>query len=128
MAGPSPWRLPSPQRGPDIGHSIWVHNRACWLNNSSPRSFDYNTTWTRNVKQGRTTGPSSKTVEACHEPDTGGSDRIAGAVARYRVRGPCGKRPRTAAVRGRRGAVRPPDHRGRAAVRVLIAQFFTASP
>src|SRR6266571_1314705 len=39
MAGPSPWRLPSPQRGPDIGHSIWVHDRACWLNNSSPRSL-----------------------------------------------------------------------------------------
>src|SRR5439155_16749487 len=28
-----------PSRGPDIGHSIWVHNRACWLNNSSPRPW-----------------------------------------------------------------------------------------
>src|SRR5207244_3376649 len=28
-----------PTRGPDIGHSIWVHDRACWLNNSSPRPW-----------------------------------------------------------------------------------------
>src|SRR5437016_2281765 len=62
MAGPSPWRLPSPQRGPDIGHSIWVHNRACWLNNSSPRSFNYNTTWTRNVKRRRHTESSRDNV------------------------------------------------------------------
>src|SRR5438093_6974531 len=53
MTGPSPWRLSSPRRGPDIGHSIWVHDRACWLNNSSPRPCYYITSCTRNVKQRR---------------------------------------------------------------------------
>src|SRR5438309_3312809 len=34
---------------------------------------------------------------------------------------PIWKRPRTTAVRGRRGAVRPPYHRGRAEVRFVTA-------
>ena len=42
-----------PTRGHDIGHSIWVHYRACWLNNFSPRSCDYNTVWASNVKRRR---------------------------------------------------------------------------
>src|SRR5207302_11313031 len=87
--------------------------------------LNYHTTWSGDVKRGRTRQPSSKTVRPCHEPDTGGSDRIAGAVARHCVRGPYRDRPRTAAVRGRRGAVRPPDHRGRAEVRFLIATALT---
>src|SRR5439155_9341691 len=49
-----------PTRGHDIGHSIWVHDRACWLNNSSPRSCNYNTSWTADVKQGRCREPSRK--------------------------------------------------------------------
>jgi hypothetical protein len=40
-----------PTRGHDIGHSIWVHYRACWLNNSSPRPYQYNTLLPENVKE-----------------------------------------------------------------------------
>src|SRR2546428_10009098 len=65
MTGPSPWRLPSPRWGPDIGHSIWVHDRSCWLNNSSPRSLT-------TILRGRETSsntvagkPSRKTVRPC---------------------------------------------------------------
>src|SRR5204862_6385237 len=110
MTGPSPWRLPSPRWGPDIGHSIWVHDRACWLNNSSPRS-------STTILRGRETSsntvagtPSRKTVRPRHEPDARRCARVARRVDNHRVRGPYGKRHRTAAVRGRRSAARPPDH------------------
>src|SRR3989442_4702789 len=121
MTGPSPWRLPSPRWGPDIGHSIWVHDRACWLNNSSPRSSTTILRGRETSSRGVTENRHVKTVGACDEPDAGGCDRAARAVADSRVRGPYGQRPRTSAVRGRRGAVRPPDYRGRAEVRFLTA-------
>src|SRR6266566_10130722 len=54
MTGPSPQRLSSPRRGHDIGYSIWVHFRACWLNNWTlrPRPW-YNTQRVGDVKTTR---------------------------------------------------------------------------
>jgi hypothetical protein len=36
-----------------MGYRIWVHNRACWLNNYSPRSNVYITSSKNRVKERR---------------------------------------------------------------------------
>src|SRR5439155_4062713 len=111
-----------PPRGHDIGHSIWVHDRACWLNNSSPRSLYYNTAWIEYVKRRRHAEPSRKIVGApTDESHAPGRDRLIPAVGHPRVRAAPRQRAGAGAVRSGRSLVRPPHHRGRAEVPVVTA-------
>src|SRR6266487_4349432 len=121
MAGPSPWRLPSPRGGMTSvtvsGSTIEPVGSIILL--PGPELQYY----VDGRRQGRALQRiATETVRCQHERDSVGRDRAAGNLGRTRVWRARGKRAGAAVVRGGSDPVRAPRHRRRAEVPVLIAQ------
>src|SRR5205823_1966631 len=126
MAGPSPWRLPSPRGGMTSvtvsGSTIEPVGSIILLPVPGSTILRGLNTSSEDVTPRRHAEPSRKIVGApTDESHAPGRDRAAPAVGHPRVRAAPRQRAGAGAVRPGRSLVRPPHHRGRAEVPVVTA-------